>query len=398
MSRQRILYVGPDYVGSNGTCWRDAFVTLGHDVKTVDDEALVPEPQTLPGKMIRKLRGRPTDNHVAFLNDCVVRALREFRPDFTFYIKARHILPRTLEESATFGPNLAYMNDDMFNPINQSFTFFENVKRFDCILTTKSFNVREFHGCGAPLAIYIPNAYDPRIHYPATPSPEEAVRFQGDIGFLGTFRPDRADFLSRFAAYRRELRLNVWGSGWSKTRRFDYWHKRWAWRELAHCLRGGELRGADMGKAIQSNGISLGLLFHGNRDLHTSRSFEIPACCGFMLAERTEEHRMYFEEDREAVYFSSFDEALSKIRFYISHDSIRRQIALAGHLRCINSRATYLDRAEFAIDQYLSLRRKASASGLGRASEQVNQAQAHPDSDISTRRATPLVPRPAAGS
>ena len=130
--------------------------------------------------------------------------------------------------------------------------------------------------------------------------------------------------------------MGIWRS---KTRRFDYWHKRWAWRELAHCLRGGELRGADMGRRFNPTASLLGCSFTGTVTC-TQCSFEIPACCGFMLAERTEEHRMYFEEDREAVYFSSFDEALSKIRFYISHDSIRRQIALAGHLRCINSRAT----------------------------------------------------------
>ena len=108
----------------------------------------------------------------------------------------------------------------------------------------------------------------------------------------------------------------------------------------------------------------LGLLYRENRDLQTSRSFEIPACGGFMLAERTEEHRMYFEEDKEAAYFDSFDELISKLRFYISHESVRLRIARAGYQRCLDSPYRYTDRARFALD----LVREFRHPGVGGAS------------------------------
>jgi len=104
-----------------------------------------------------------------------------------------------------------------------------------------------------------------------------------------------------------------------------------------------------MGKAIQSNSISLGLLNRQNRDLQTSRSFEIPACGGFMLAERTEEHRLYFEEDREAAYFGSWDELIQKLRFYAAHERPRTEIAMAGYRRCLRSSYRYVDRAVDAL-------------------------------------------------
>lgn len=363
MSALKILYVGPDYVGSNGTSWRDAFVQLGHHVRTVDDESLVPPGATLAAKAWRKLRGRPSSHHVAALNGTILRELREFKPDLTFYIKARYVLPETLEQAAAWGPRISYFNDDMFNPRNQTFTLFDNIRRLDCILTTKSYNVREFHAAGAPLALYVPNSYDPAIHFPAVPTAQERARLEGDVGFLGTFRPGRADFLSKLAREGRDAKLNVWGNGWHKMNRADHWHHRWRWRHLARAVRGGELRGADMAKAIQANRVCLGLLFHENRDLHTCRSFEIPASGGFMLAERTEEHRLYFKEDEEAVYFESFDEMLNKIRFYLGHESLRAKIAEAGYRRCIGSRATVVDRAQFALEQYNRLRPEQCATG-----------------------------------
>lgn len=356
MRKLKILYVGPDYPGSNGTCWRNAFQRLGHEVLTVDDERMIPEPSTLAGRIAKKLDKRPPQRAIKQLNAHLARAINEFKPDFTFYIKAYYVEPETLELSRRYGPNFAYMNDDMFNPWCQTHLFFENIQRLDVVFTTKSYNVREFHRHGTPLALYIANSYDPEIHFPAQPTAEERARLQGDVAFIGTFRVPRADFLARLAHLHQELKLNVWGTGWNKLSRFDHWHRWLAWKDLRACIRGRELWCADMGKAIQANLISLGLLCHENRDLHTSRTFEIPACGGFMLAERSEEHRLYFAEDKEAVYFQSFEEMLDKIRFYIGHDEARQRIARAGYERCLRSKATYVDRASFAIERFELMR------------------------------------------
>src|SRR2546425_11983463 len=100
MDRLKILHVGPDYPGSNGTCWRDAFLELGHEVKTVDAQQLIPAPTTLWGMTRQTLFGRPSSQEVALLNDTIVREARSFRPDMTFYIQARYVLPEVLHETS----------------------------------------------------------------------------------------------------------------------------------------------------------------------------------------------------------------------------------------------------------------------------------------------------------
>ena len=67
------------------------------------------------------------------------------------------------------------------------------------------------------------------------------------------------------------------------------------------------------------------------------KSFEIAACGGFLLAERTQGHMDRFVEDEEAVFFTGYDELVQKIRRYLDDEPARARIAAAGHKRCITS-------------------------------------------------------------
>jgi spore maturation protein CgeB len=83
--------------------------------------------------------------------------------------------------------------------------------------------------------------------------------------------------------------------------------------------------------------INLAFVTSSNEDDVAHKSFEITACAAFLMAQRTPGHLEAFEEDKEAVFFSSVEECAEKCRFYLDHPEKRQAIALRGRERAVKS-------------------------------------------------------------
>jgi spore maturation protein CgeB len=90
-------------------------------------------------------------------------------------------------------------------------------------------------------------------------------------------------------------------------------------------------------KTINGMDIALHFLRHGNRDEQDSRTFEIPACGVFMLAEKSDTHLSLFEDGNEAVFFNTKEQLLEKVKYFLEHEDERKAIARAGLARCLQS-------------------------------------------------------------
>jgi spore maturation protein CgeB len=111
--------------------------------------------------------------------------------------------------------------------------------------------------------------------------------------------------------------------------------RRNAWAR--HCVRGDGVWFDDYPVALACAGIGLGLLSKRFPETTTTRTFEIPACGTFLLAERTADHLSLYEEGREAEFFSSTGELVEKARFYTANPALRERIAQAGRERYLRS-------------------------------------------------------------
>lgn len=78
------------------------------------------------------------------------------------------------------------------------------------------------------------------------------------------------------------------------------------------------------------------------------RCFGIPACGGFLLSDYRLHARDAFPGEQEWADFTSLNDAIEKIRFYLAHFDESRTIARNAHRRVI-AEHTYADRARQAI-------------------------------------------------
>jgi spore maturation protein CgeB len=272
-------------------------------------------------------------------NDLLVEAGLSIRPDVLWLDKPLDIRPESISRIRSASPRtlvVGYSPDDMGQRHNRSLLFDRLIDEFDLFLTTKTFGVRELASMGCRRVVFIGNGYDRLAHAPIDLSPGEFAEWGSDVGFIGTYERERARSLTALAGQGFDVR--VWGNGWGPAR-----------REGRLRIEGRPAEGKDFARVVAATKINLGFLRKLNRDMQTTRSIELPACGGFMLAERTDEHLALFDEGSEAEFFADDAEMIAKCRHYLVDDSARRRIALGGRKRCVASGYSNDDRMGEAL-------------------------------------------------
>jgi spore maturation protein CgeB len=111
-----------------------------------------------------------------------------------------------------------------------------------------------------------------------------------------------------------------------------------------------------MSRVLNASKVNLAFLRKANRDRHDQRTFEIPACGGFELSERTDEVLSFFEEGQEIECFGSVEELREKAAYYLKHESQRRRIASAGLARLRRSPYSYTDHIQAILKRYSEMK------------------------------------------
>ena len=256
--------------------------------------------------------------------------------DILFIVKGIEIYPWTLKKIKNKYPNLkiiSWSQDDMYAWHNRSLYYTFGIKYYDLIITQKSYNVEELKQLGAKKVLFQNKAYSIDLH-----KKYNCDTVFADVLFIGDYEFDRYEKMLYLA--NNGIKVDIYGPNWA--RKVKKIHKNLI-------IHGKPLIWKEYSNAISCSKISLCFLRKANRDLQTSRSVEIPACGGFMIAERTDEHKQLFEENKEAVYFDTKEELLEKVKYYLENEDERKKIAEAGYERTRNSKYSYDDRVEEMI-------------------------------------------------
>lgn len=268
----------------------------------------------------------PENNHE---NAQILNHVSQNHYDILWIDKGLTIYPETLRKVKSLSPKtviVSYSPDNMSLRHNQSQQYIESVPYYDHIFTNKSYILDDMRKLGAKKIHFVNNSYEDTFHYPRTLTADDYSNYGGDVGFVGTWEEERCASILYLADHG--IHVRVFGTKeWDKYKNYSPNLK----------IEGHGLHGEDYSKSLQAFKISLCFLRKINFDQQTTRSVEIPACGGFMLAERTDEHLSLFEEDKEAVYFSTNEELLEKCKYYLENESERRDVIKNALLRCDKS-------------------------------------------------------------
>jgi len=346
----RILLVDTTLYHPTTPLFLDAVAASGHPYQFVDEEAfLAPLEHSLVHKIGYRLLHRRPLSYWRFNRTLRNQALA-FRPDLVLIVKGTYVAPGTLAaiRRETGAHLVNYATDDPFNPANATPDLLAAIPQYDLYCSTKRAILDDLRRAGARRVAHVFFAYKPDLHFPEVPaSGEERRRFDADVAFIGGADRDRIPYAAAIAALPG-VSLALYGGYWDR------------YPPLRSCARGFVV-GREYRLALGGCRIALCLVRHANRDGHVMRSFEIPACGAFMLAEKTEEHRSLFTDGTDAAFFESPQDLTAQVRHYLTCDEERRRIAAAGHEHITAGGHTYRDR----LNEILALVRETAQETSG---------------------------------
>lgn len=198
--------------------------------------------------------------------------------------------------------------------------FAATVPSYDLMVTVRQPTADDLVRAGARKVVRVLMSFDEVAHRPRQVTEGDRQRWSSDVVFVGSWMPERGPFMRRLVELG--VPLTIIGDHWQKAPELPMLKS--AWRCAA-------VYGDDYAKAIQCSRVALGLLSKGNRDLHTTRSTEVPALGGLLCAERTREHAQMFREGTEAVFWADAEECAQHCLSLLADETRRRSIAQAGH-------------------------------------------------------------------
>jgi hypothetical protein len=276
-------------------------------------------------KVAYKLR-RPLEYNE--VNRRLITVISKLRPEITFFEKCLALRPKTYAHSRNIGSiNIALYEDDICLKHNSSVYLDRSLKYLDYVFTTKEKNVgQELHRKGANKSFLVVPSFCDQVFTLKHECPD-SHQFQYDVSFIGTYESERADYILNLL--KNGIPVHIWGNGWSKIK-----HPKLSLHPA--------LYEKDYKDIIIISKINLCFLRKKNRDSITSRSIEIPASGGFMLAEDTKRHRDVFGNN-SVGFFTRKDELLSQVHYFLKNERLRVEMAKSANSIIRNKNMTHED-------------------------------------------------------
>jgi len=324
--RSSIVIAADSWFGSTTFGIAQGFRRLGYEVVQVSQSVSFVQGSSFAARLLNRLI-QPFN--VALYNKKILKTVEQLDTSIFLTVKGNYIKDKTLSLLASRGvKTINYYPDFRFSYDSIDSSTFANYALF---VTTKSFQVEALENMlGKAKVNFLHHGYCPDVHLPPAQnllSPKHVP----DVLYIGTYTPHKEKLFSALIEKCPEISFRIYGVDWDKSRSSDL---------LKGCIVNRPVYGLNYAQLVNASKINLAVHMGvadetGWQDLVSTRSFELPACRGFMLHADNAEIRQLYDVGQEIDVFTTVDDLAEKIRFYLAHDEIRTQMVEKAYRRCV---------------------------------------------------------------
>lgn len=325
LSGNRLVFAGEFWYGATGHGLAHGLRAQGWDIAEVDVGNFLARSVGLPHRIAARL-ARPMA--VRAYNAAIIEAAERYEPQALLTVKGSWISEDTLRRlrargilTVNYYPDFRFAYPDLADG---------TIDLYDLFVTTKSFQL-DYLGrrLGAARVAFLHHGYDDLAYYPRLKAIAEGD-YRVDLLYVGNHSPYKERWAAAIARRLPDLSFRVVGAGWKNA----------AEPALRRAVLGGQLSGDFYARAVQRARINIAIHFgpagpEGWQDLVSTRTFEIPACRGFMLHIDNSEVRGLFEPGREIDVFADEDALVGRIRHYLDRPALRAEMIERAYRRCV---------------------------------------------------------------
>lgn len=282
------------------------------------------------------------------INTLLESKVQSFKPDVVWLFKGMEIMPETLLRIKEKGILLVNYNlDHPFKYVSNwsgNKNVLDSITLYDLHFSYSQKIIQELvhHYPGINTA-YLPFGYS--LHeedFNQIVNLPEIKR----AAFVGYADKNRAAFIRKML--QASIPIDVYGQNWNQYL-----------KESEKLKIYPPAFGLEYWRVLRSYRIQYNIFRPHNHLSHNMRSFEIPAAGGVMLAPVSPEHQQFFENGKEAFYFTDEEDAIELSNILLKMDESQiRNIRTQSRKRSVESKYSYADRSLMALNTIKALLNK----------------------------------------
>ena len=262
------------------------------------------------------------------INKYIVAALKDETYDLIWVDKAVFITPKTTALLRSRAKKLVHFTPDPAFTFHKSKLFLKSLPYYDFLVTTKSYELEHYYKYIKTEKVqYATQGFDAKLH---KPSKHPFSKKEGFV-FIGHYEDQRGEVLEKLL--QNDIKITLAGIKW-----YQFAEKHQNNPNLIYL--GDGVYGEDYVKTLQNAKMAWGALSKWVPELHTTRTFEIPACGTALVTERNLETQSFFKDD-EAIFYTNENDLIEKITFFMNNDKPLEVLTKKGASRAVTSAYDY---------------------------------------------------------